>query len=93
MQAVGRPPKNPKPQVHSPESAFGTVLRKARNQCSLSQEALAFKAGYHRNFISQLERGEKSPSLRTIVNLATVLELKPSDMLKKMERIVNSSRS
>ncbi len=90
---MGRPPKNPKPRVRSPEGAFGIVLRDARNQCALSQEVLAFKAGYHRNYISQLERGEKSPSLRTIVNLATVLELTPSDMLKKMERILNSSRS
>jgi hypothetical protein len=29
------------------------------------------------------KRGEKSPSLRTIVNLATVLEQKPSEMLKR----------
>ena len=73
--------------------AFGIVLRNARKRCGLNQDGLAFKAGYHRNYISQLERGEKSPSLRTIVNLASVLEESPSGMLRKMERLLKASRS
>jgi transcriptional regulator with XRE-family HTH domain len=31
-------------------------------------------AGYHRTYIGQLERGEKSPSLRTISDLAEALK-------------------
>ena len=54
----------------SPEEAFGMVLRAARKHANMSQEVLAFKAGYSRNYVSELERGWKSPSLRTLVNLA-----------------------
>ena len=46
-----------------------------------AQEALAFEAELARNYISQLELGSKSPSLRTIFKLCTVLEINPSDMI------------
>ena len=72
----------------SPEEAYGMVLRAVRKQRGLSQDVLAFKAGYHRNYISELERGFKSPSLRTLVNLATVLETKPSVMLTRVEELL-----
>ena len=90
---MGKPQSPKLQQVQSPEMAFGIVLRNARKRCGLNQDALAFKAGYHRNYISQLERGEKSPSLRTIVNVASVVEERPSGMLRKMERLLNASRS
>ena len=63
------------------EKAFGSALRDLRNQRALSQEALAFEAELARNYISQLELGSKSPSLRTIFKLCTVLEISPSDMI------------
>lgn len=53
--------------------AFGLVLRDARSQMALSQEALALQAGLDRTYISLLERGLRSPNLCVIVQLATVL--------------------
>jgi transcriptional regulator with XRE-family HTH domain len=84
---MGKTPAQ-QPNLPSPEEAFGTVLRAARKRAGLAQDILAFKAGYHRNYISELERGWKSPSLRTIVNLATVLDTKPSLMLKHVEKLI-----
>jgi transcriptional regulator with XRE-family HTH domain len=52
----------------------------------MSQEELAHESGYHRNYIGILERGEKSPSLRTLFNLAGALTISPSDILKRVER-------
>jgi len=52
----------------------------------MSQEELAHVSGYHRNYIGILERGEKSPSLRTLFNLAGALAISPSDILKRVER-------
>ncbi len=68
------------------EIAFGKALRDLRNQKFLSQEALGFEAELARNYVSQLELGNKSPSLRSIFKLCKVLDVSPSDMLKDVER-------
>jgi transcriptional regulator with XRE-family HTH domain len=70
----------------SPEAAFGRVLVDIRQSKRLSQEEFGARSGYHRTYISQLERGLKSPSLRTIFNLAATLGVAPSDMIKDVER-------
>ena len=70
----------------TPEVAFGRVLRKVRQTRSLSQDDLGAKSGYHRTYIGQLERGEKSPSLRTMFDLAAALEILPSALVKDVER-------
>jgi len=72
----------------SPETAFGRVLRGVRKSRSLSQDDLGAKSGYHRTYIGQLERGEKSPSLRTLFNLASTLGAAPSEIVRQVERMV-----
>ena len=74
------------------EKAFGSALREMRNQRALSQEALAFEAELARNYISQLELGSKSPSLRTIFKLCMVLETSPAAMIEDVERRMHSLR-
>jgi transcriptional regulator with XRE-family HTH domain len=71
---------------NSPERAFGRVLRSVRESRDLSQEDLAARAGYHRTYIGQLERGEKSPSLRTIFDLSATLQISPSVLIRRIER-------
>ena len=66
-------------------SAFGDALREARQGAGLSQEKLAFEAGIHRTYVSQLERGLKSPSLSTVYDLATALDLVPSDLIESTQ--------
>jgi len=41
----------------------------------------------HRTYIGLLERGEKSPSLRTLFNLATTLKVSPSALVRKIEQL------
>jgi transcriptional regulator with XRE-family HTH domain len=72
----------------SPEQAFGFILRKIRLKRALSQQELADKSGYHRTYIGLLEGGHKSPSLRTIINIAATLKVPPSDILRRIERII-----
>jgi transcriptional regulator with XRE-family HTH domain len=64
--------------------AFGYVLRSLRQGRGLSQESLGFESGYHRTYISILERGRKSPSLQTIFNLSKVLKIEPEELIKKV---------
>ena len=75
----------------TPEVAFGLTLRKIRRKRGLSQQGLADKSGYHRTYIGLLEKGQKSPSLRTIVNIATTLQVKPSALLQGVERLIGQT--
>ena len=75
-----------------PEKAFGRVLREIRQKRGLSQEQLGFESGYHRTYISLLERGLKSPSLGTIMSLATALEIPATEMIRRVERHVGKER-
>jgi len=82
-ERVGEVNANP-----TPEQAFGITLREIRAKRRVSQQWLADKSGYHRTYIGLLEHGEKSASLRTVFNLATSLQVKPSEILKAVEGIV-----
>lgn len=69
----------------TPEQAFGNVLKEIRQESGLSQEQLAFASGYHRTYISLLERGLKSPSLDTIFHLALALKIAPTKLIASVE--------
>ena len=73
----------------SPEKALGLVLRALREKSSLSQEALAYEADLHRTYIGQLERGEKSPSLKTVFAIAASLDAAPSEIIRNVERLAS----
>jgi len=76
---------HPKRDGSTPEWAFGVILKELRRATNLSQETLADKAGYDRTYIGLLERGQRSPSLRTIFNLADALNVRPTQVIKKVE--------
>jgi len=44
---------------------------------------LAFRAGVMRSYVGGLERGEKSPMLRTLDKLAEALGVSPLDLLRE----------
>ena len=73
------------------ERAFGRVLQEVRKERGLSQEQLGFDSGYHRTYISFLERGKKSPSLSTIMDLAETLHLPASDFIRRVERTLEKN--
>lgn len=68
-----------------PEIAFGEVLRELRKQRGLSQEKLALDAGIERNYISLLELGKNSATLKMIFKLSAVLGISPSELLRQVE--------
>lgn len=68
-----------------PSKAFGKVLRERRSARGLSQERLALEAGLERVYISLLERGQRQPTLTTLLKLAGPLECGASDLVREAE--------
>jgi len=62
--------------------AFGRVIRELRKNLNLTQERLAEMCDRHPVFISELERGHRSPSLDTILRLSEALKVSPSDLME-----------
>ena len=62
--------------------AFGEVLKELRREAELSQDALAEKADLERTFISFLERGERQPTISTIIVLASALGVDADEMVR-----------
>jgi transcriptional regulator with XRE-family HTH domain len=65
---------------------LGDELRKARLGAGLTQEELAFRADVSRNYISLLERGEKSPTVQLLLRLCKALGVKASTIVSRIER-------
>lgn len=53
-----------------------------RTQLDLSQEKLAELCNLHRNYIGNIERGEKRPSLETLIKIAKAMNMKLEDLFK-----------
>ncbi|OGK38786.1 transcriptional regulator [Candidatus Roizmanbacteria bacterium RIFCSPHIGHO2_12_FULL_42_10] len=54
---------------------FGEKMRQIRKQKKISQEELAFRAGLHRTYISDVERGFRNISIENIEKLAKALNV------------------
>ncbi|HEY0953512.1 MAG TPA: helix-turn-helix transcriptional regulator [Roseateles sp.] len=72
---------------------FGQVLRDQRKQVGLTQEQLGFEAGLERNYISMLERGERQPTLSTLVKLAKPLRKRASQLVALVEAAGDVAKS
>jgi transcriptional regulator with XRE-family HTH domain len=64
---------------------LGRAVREARAELRISQEELSLRTGVHRNYIGGIERGERNPSVVTIVRLAEALELPASELFREAE--------
>lgn len=60
---------------------LGRKISKARKIKKVSQERLAELLEKHVTYISQLERGEKTPSLQTLLGISRILEVSPAFLL------------
>src|SRR5438477_8208779 len=56
------------------KSSFASAVKAGRSRLGISQEELAGRAGLHRTYISDIERGARNVSLESIEKLAKALE-------------------
>ena len=66
--------------------ALGKVLVKYRTIEKISQEELADRAGIHRTYVSQIERGLKSPTLAVLFHISKSLNTTASNLISEVEQ-------
>jgi transcriptional regulator with XRE-family HTH domain len=60
--------------------AFGANLKRLRTAKKLSREALAAQAGIEPKQVYRIEVGESSPTIATVVTIATAMGMHPKKM-------------
>ncbi|WP_456821791.1 helix-turn-helix domain-containing protein [Bradyrhizobium sp. USDA 4502] len=76
--------------MKNPNVAFGRNIASLRKSARLSQEELAERAAIHRTYVSQIERGLKSPTIVMLFRLARALDTTPSRIIKQLEADISS---
>jgi transcriptional regulator with XRE-family HTH domain len=55
--------------------AFGSAVRRLREESGWVQDAFAFAAGVDRSYYGKLERGERQPTFGLILRIAQTLDV------------------
>jgi transcriptional regulator with XRE-family HTH domain len=63
------------------QARLGVVIRTRRRDLGLTQEELGFRAGLHRTYVADVERGARNLTLRSVVQLARALQIALGDLL------------
>ncbi len=66
--------------------AFGIVISRLRTSKGLTQEIMSGFAGIARSHLVELENGKKTVKLNTLWNIAYALDLKPSELVRLVEK-------
>jgi transcriptional regulator with XRE-family HTH domain len=81
----------PKSAISTLEEAFGQVLRELRESKRLKQVEVSVATGYSQRTVGMIERGEKSPTLRTIEDFATFYKVPLERLIVQAKRLRNST--
>lgn len=79
---VARPPRPAEPQ--DIQSRMGRRLRQLRAERHWTQMRMAGDLGLDRSFLSDVERGRKAMSLRTMETLALGLKISISELVRDL---------
>jgi transcriptional regulator with XRE-family HTH domain len=72
--------------------AVGAAIRAARLQRGLSQDVLSGLAGIARTHLTMIESGAKHPNFETVWRLAAALEMRPSELVARIEKEIAAAR-
>jgi len=61
---------------------LGKKITEYRKQKGFSQEELGFRIRSARNYIGCIERGEKSPSIKTLYKIAKAFDIQVKDLIE-----------
>jgi transcriptional regulator with XRE-family HTH domain len=64
------------------QALFGNRIRSIREAANLSRETAAERAGTGANYLGEVERGEKFPTLEMLERIAGALKVSPSALFE-----------
>ena len=64
----------------------GQNVRRIRDKKGLTQEQFADLSGFSQQYISDLERGKRNPTVITVYELATALGVSHLDLLRPLKK-------
>lgn len=65
---------------------FGRSLADLRQQAGLTQEELAARSGLHRTYVGSVERGERNPTVTSVVAIAKGLGCPVSRLMRSVDQ-------
>lgn len=65
---------------------IGSLIKKLRIDKELTQEQLAERAGITPNYVGEIERGKKIPSVIVVFDIAKGLDMAASDLVRGVEK-------
>ena len=68
--------------------ALGVELTRLRVAKGWTQQRISEMLGYDVSYVRQLEKGSKSPTLRTLSNFAEIYSLRVSVLIGRAERLL-----
>jgi len=69
---------------------FGLAIKNWRAKSDISQEELAWRAGLHRSYVADIERGVRNASLQSIEKLANALKVSLSVLFQPLGDLPNA---
>ena len=67
------------------KTLLGMAIKTRRASLGISQEELAHRAGLHRTYVSDLERGARNPSIESIEKLARALDVSVAKLFENAD--------
>jgi transcriptional regulator with XRE-family HTH domain len=67
--------------------AFGVWVRELRHRRGLTQATVAQQAAISVTYLSEMESGRHNPTLAVILRLARALDVKPSQLVSRLDNL------
>ncbi|MBD5094903.1 MAG: helix-turn-helix transcriptional regulator [Subdoligranulum sp.] len=67
----------------------GQAISKERQNKGITQEVLSGLANIGRTHLSAIERGERKPTLETLWRIAAALDMRPSELVRRIEQMTD----
>ncbi len=76
--------------VQFSNAAVGRTIRALRREKGISQDVLSGLAGIGRTHLTMIENGNKQANFETLWKLALALDLRPSELVARIEKDVQT---